>query len=122
MEYRFEERLPTSFDARVTDLENVSSVATGRVIDISRSGICVAQSLQFRPGNIVKLEIAESVLFGHVVYCNNDGSLFQTGIEITRVLLAENHPSQRLQAALIESMPATPGLRSSAADPVGKRP
>jgi hypothetical protein len=61
-------------------------------------------------GDLVELELADSTLYGHVVYSHPDNSSFRTGIEASRVLLGATNLSGILQRVLMEAVPETPGL------------
>ncbi len=113
MNSRIHERFPANFGARVTPLKNRKNSASGSVADISESGVCIALPLQLVPGDIVQLDMADCVLFGHIVYSNPEGPLFRTGIEVEQVLLGGTGLSQILYQMLIETMPNTPGLQRS---------
>ena len=115
MDTRLHERFPANFNATVTPLRNRSNGASGDVADISESGICIALPLEFTPGEIVQLDIADCVLFGHIIYCHAAGAVFRTGIEVEQVLLGGTNLSQILHETLLETMPGTPGLQPSGA-------
>jgi hypothetical protein len=104
MDGRIEGRFPVKFDVTITDLERRVPAACppipGHVVDISGNGICLILPVEFAAGHILRLEVAGSSLFGHVVYSNAHGTEFHTGIEITRVLFGENDLSKLLQAVL----------------------
>jgi len=115
MDQRFSQRHLATFDAKVTNLENPEHIASGRVVDISQEGIRLLLPIAFAPGAVVRIDIQSSVLFGHVVYCEPEGQLSRTGVEVARVLLGSEDLSQLLQAVLVEAMPNTPGVLSSSA-------
>ena len=113
MDSRLFKRYPVDLDVTVIDIVAQARVATGRIVDISESGVCASLSSRVEAGAIVEVEIGDSVLFGHVAYCNGDQS-FRTGIEVVRVLIGESEIAQLLNAILAENMPATPGLKVDA--------
>jgi hypothetical protein len=76
-----------------------------RVDDISKAGVCVVLPRQLAPGDLVELHMADSLLFGHVIFCNPQSGEFRTGIEIERVLLGETDPSLVLQSLLATESP-----------------
>lgn len=115
MNSRIHERFPVNFAAKVTPLRNRENAASGHVEDISESGICVTLPLQLAPGDIVQLDVADCVLFGHVIYSNSGSPGFRTGIEVEQVLLGGTSLSQILHQTLMETMPDTPGLQPSGA-------
>jgi hypothetical protein len=113
MHRRFEDRLSTEFDIVVTDLSCESRSGAGQVCDISKSGICATLPVDLAPGSAVRLEIADSTLFGHVVYSNPDGPRFRVGMEVVRVLLGGTDHSRLLQSTLQEEIPDLPGVDGS---------
>lgn len=84
--------------------------AFGTVSDISKAGLSVMIPTPMAPGDLVELEMADSVLAGHVIYSTPDTTLFRTGIEIDRIRLGSSDLSNLLQRTLNEAMPGTPGL------------
>ena len=113
MDRRFYGRFLTSLEVQVTSLSNPASSASGRVSDVSISGIRVELSHQLAPGEIVRLDLADSSLFGHVRYSNPPGPPFLSGIEVERVLLGTSDSAQLLQKTLNQEMPGMPGLDPS---------
>jgi len=109
MDRRYDERYPARLEVILTDLAKRNSAA-GFVTDISESGVCVVTSLDLPAGAVVKLEMADSVLFGHAVYSNAERESFRAGIEIARVLLGGTDASHLLHSVLMEAMPSTPGV------------
>lgn len=111
MDCRLDARFPAHFEATVTDLEHSRAVISGEIADISGAGIGVMLPVELMPGNTIKMEIAGSVLFGHVVYSNAVGAQFRTGIEIVRVLFGENDISRLLHTVLEQQMPGLVSAR-----------
>lgn len=109
MDRRIDERFPTNLDVTVTDISAPEHCAAGQIVDISRSGVCANLSLRFAAGAVVKAQLADCVLFGHVIY-SNEGPWFRTGIEVVRVLMGESDLSRLLNGILAETMPAIPGV------------
>jgi hypothetical protein len=110
MERRSTERFQVQFEARVTAVFDRERSALARVLDISNSGVSVGLPLQLAPGEMVEIEIADSTLYGHVIYSQPDDSLFRTGIEAIRVVLGPTDLSNLLQRILMEATPGIPGL------------
>jgi PilZ domain len=113
MQRRLHDRAPADFEVRVTAVKNRECSGSGRVADISKSGVCVFSPVPFGLGDAVQLDMANSTLFGHVAYCNPEGALFRTGVEIVQVLLGGTDLSKLLQTTLEEMMPGTPGVQPS---------
>ncbi len=107
MERRTEERYEVRFETKVTAR---GQSVSGRVSNISESGISVGLPFQLSPGDAVELEMADSTVYGHVVYSNKESDYFRTGIHASRVALGETSLSSLLQRVLIETLPLTPGL------------
>ncbi|HEY1759261.1 MAG TPA: PilZ domain-containing protein [Bryobacteraceae bacterium] len=80
MERRAHERHKVGFETKITVLDDLGHSAFGRASDISRSGISVVLPLQLKAGDLVELELADSFLYGHVVYSSPYTALFRTGI------------------------------------------
>jgi len=115
MERRADERYQVQFEARVTAATDPSHSGVGRVSDISNSGISVGLPFQLAAGETVEIEIADSTLYGHVIYSQPENSLFRTGIEAIRVVLGPTGLSSLLQRVLMETMPEIPGLEPTEA-------
>jgi len=113
MERRADERFKVQFETRVTVLGDQRHSALGRVTDISNSGISVDLPFQLEAGDLVELEMADSTLYGQVVYSHKESSLFRTGIEASRVLLGGTELSSILQRVLMDALPEMPGLETS---------
>ena len=109
MDRRLEERYQTNLAAIVTDIAAPDRVASGRIVNVSQSGICASLSMQLAVGATVKVQIHDCKLFGHIIYCDEEPA-FQTGIEIVRVLIGESDLSRLVRAILTEAMPNTPGV------------
>jgi hypothetical protein len=110
MDRRFDGRYQANLEVTVTDIAAQDWVALGRIVDISENGVCADLSLGLGVGAIVKVQMGDCVLFGHVTYCT-EGPTFRTGIEVVRVLIGQSELSRVVQAILAEAMPATPGLK-----------
>lgn len=111
MDERLHQRSAVTFEAKVTELMRRAHSGRGTIRDFSKSGICVDLPFQLAPGDVVQLDLADSSLFGHVVYSQADDSMFRTGIEIQQVLLGGTDLSHLLREVLNAVMPGTPGLR-----------
>jgi hypothetical protein len=115
MDRRIDSRYPASLQVTVTDIAAPDRVASGLLVDISESGVCATLSLALAESAIVKAQVGDCVLFGHVTYCDVSNSheeqSFRTGIEVVRVLIGESDLARLMKAILAETMPATPGVR-----------
>jgi hypothetical protein len=110
MERRAHERYKVQFEVKVTVLDEQAHSAFGYLADISSSGISVVLPFRLTAGDLVELELADSTLYGHVVYCHPDNSSFRTGIEASRVMLGATELSGILQRVLMEALVSLPGL------------
>jgi len=106
MDRRLAERHPAHFHAIVTPVARRDQPMRGLVHDISTGGICAILPLQLAPGDQVQLEMADSLLFGHIIFCNQESGEFRTGIEVERVLLGNTDLSNVLQTVLATHLPA----------------
>jgi hypothetical protein len=114
MERRAHERYEVQFETRVTVLGNDQGhSAFGHISDISATGLSVNLPFQLAAGDMVELELADSTLYGQVVYSNPDYSSFRTGIEASRVMLGSTNLASILQRILMEQMPSIQGLQTA---------
>ena len=106
---RFDTRYPADFEVWVTDMQNLGHSACGTMQDISNSGVSVITPLQLNPGDIVRMDVGDSVLFGYVTHCGavlgSSNAGWRCGIEIQRVLMGESALSNLLEQTLREQMP-----------------
>ena len=79
---------------------------TGRVHDISESGVGISVPFRLAPGSIVRLILHDSVLHGFVSHSTPDGDTFRIGIEVIQVLIGESDLSHLLKATLADTAPA----------------
>jgi hypothetical protein len=106
---RSHQRYQVQYEAKVTKRGQRESV-TGRVLDISQSGLSVDLPMQMATGDPVQLEMADSVITGRVVHASAADAGFRTGIEVIKVTLGATDLSYLLQRTLLDVLPATPGL------------
>ncbi len=112
MDRRLDERYHTNLAVTVTDIAFPDRVACGRIINFSESGACAHLSMRLAPGAIVKVQIDDCALFGHVTYSDEEPA-FRTGIEIVRVLIGESDLARLLNTLLAQIIPAVPGVMAS---------
>jgi len=106
MDRWLDRRYLVNLKVTVTDVTAQGRVASGRIVDISRSSIGAELSLHFTVGATVKVQIGDCALFGHVTYCT-EGQSFRTGIEVVRTLMSEADRF-RFNTILSETNPTTP--------------
>lgn len=109
MDRRLDERYQTNFAATVIDIAEPDRIASGQIVNISQTGICANLSMRLAPGAIVRVQIGDCSLFGHVAYGDEEPA-FRTGIEVVRVLIGDSDLSRLVRAVLAETMPSTPGV------------
>jgi hypothetical protein len=102
---RLHNRALSDLDVEVIRLAKQEQIVAGRLEDISEAGICVILPYELAPEELVRLEAADSTVFGHVVYCTWTRNAFRTGIELERVLLGATDLAELLRSALQETMP-----------------
>jgi hypothetical protein len=103
---RLHSRALADLDAQVIRLTKHQQSVAGTVADISKAGVCLILPCELRPGELVRLEVADSRLFGYVAYSTWKRQAFRTGVEVERVLLGGSDLAQLLQSALQDTMPA----------------
>jgi PilZ domain len=107
MDRRLDRRYSTNLEVTVTDIAAQDRVASGRIVDISQSGVCTELALGFAAGSIVKVQTGDCALFGRVTYCT-EGRSFRTGIEVVRKIVGASDLARLLNAIFSQAMPATP--------------
>jgi hypothetical protein len=127
---RVYDRVPVAFQVCVTVVTNPELSATGEAQDISKSGLGVFLPIPFPEGSLVRVEIADSVLYGFVAHSeewpvmskpsfarnkvwsesSTDGDAhterrFHIGIDVVEVAMGSSGLSQLLKATLDETLP-----------------
>ena len=127
---RVHDRVSVAFQVCVTVVTNPELTATGEAQDISRSGLGVFLPIQLPQGGLVRVDIADSVLYGFVAHSEEWPILskpsfarnklwsesisdthtpperrFHTGIEIVEVAMGTSGLSQLLKTTLEEALP-----------------
>ena len=105
MDRRLHTRSITDLDVQVTRLRKQEQSFSGTLADISDAGLCLILPCELWPEELVKLTVADSTLFGHVVYATWMRNAFRTGVELERVLLGGTDLDDLLRAALQGTMP-----------------
>jgi hypothetical protein len=59
MDRRIDSRYPASLEVTVTDIASPDRVASGLIVDISQSGVCVTLSMAMATGAIVKAQVGD---------------------------------------------------------------
>jgi hypothetical protein len=106
---RVDTRYPVDCEVWLTDLQHTGSAACGVIRDISESGLCVVTPLEFAPGDSVRMDLADSALYGFVTYSQPENAAgerhWRSGIEVQRVLVGESDLATLLKRILAEQMP-----------------
>jgi len=127
---RVHARIPVAFQVCVTVVANPELSATGEVQDISKSGLGAFLPITLPEGSLVRLDIADSVLYGFVghseewpvfsrpsfarnkLWSESDAPAetslerrFHTGIDLVEVAMGTSGLSQLLKTTLEEALP-----------------
>ena len=105
MDRRLHERHLTDVQIRVTAVSSDEISGSGDAFDVSEFGIGVHLPLQFAPGTTVRMNIADSMLFGVIADSMPERSFFRTGIEVWQVLLGSSDLAALLKSTLNQAMP-----------------
>jgi hypothetical protein len=102
---RLHNRALADLDVEVIRLKRQEQSVAGRLEDISEAGVSLVLPCELVPDELVRLEAADSTLFGHVVYSTWKRNAFRTGVELERVLLGGTDLADLLRSALQDTMP-----------------
>ena len=97
---RLHSRSIADLEVQLTRLGKQEQRFSGTLADISDAGLCLILPCELWPEELVKLEVADSTLFGHVVYSTWKRNAFRTGVELERVLFGETDLANLLRTAL----------------------
>jgi hypothetical protein len=86
MDRRYNQRIAAELPVRLTVLDS-GEETSGKLLDISESGVGLLFRTASDPGRMVKLELLGLVFYGHVAYSNPEGGEFRTGIDVEPALL-----------------------------------
>jgi hypothetical protein len=127
---RVHDRIAVAFQVSVTVVTNPELTATGEAQDISRSGLGVFLPIPLPAGSLVRVDIADSVLYGFIAHSeewpilskpsfarnkvwsetitegdNPPERRYHTGIDIVEVAMGTSGLSQLLKTTLEETLP-----------------
>src|SRR5690349_20689432 len=102
---RLHSRALADLEVQVIRLKKREQYVPGRIHDVSETGLCLILPCELRAAELVKLEAADSTLFGHVIYSKWKRNAFRTGIEVERVLLGGTDLADLLRSVLRDTMP-----------------
>lgn len=81
-----------------------------RITDFSQPVIRVELPFETAAGDAVELELADSTVYGTVIYSRETKPSFETGIQVARIVSGDSALAALLQRVLVEQMPPLPGL------------
>jgi hypothetical protein len=111
MDSRQEPRLEIDQEISLTLLGAAETAIPARIVNVSGKGIGLESSRPLPPGSALKIELADTLLLGEVVYCRERGARYQVGIALEQALY-----NTRGLAALAERLlGGTSGQRTHAA-------
>ena len=102
MNQRLYERFQIQLDAKVMDITNEGQSDGGRLVDVSRGGMCVELAHPVELGNVVRVDCSEGSFFGQVMHATRNGSGFRIGIDVFNVLLGRSDLSRLIERALAQ--------------------
>jgi hypothetical protein len=102
---RLHNRALADLDVEVIRLRKQGQSVPGRIEDISESGVCLVLPCELLPEELLKLQAADSTLFGHVVYSTWKRNAFRTGVEVERVLVGGTDLAELLRSVLQDTLP-----------------
>jgi len=105
---RLHNRALADLDVQVTRLKKQEQRVRGRIEDVSDTGVCIILPCELHPDEMVKLEAADSTLYGYVVHSAWTRNAYRTGVEVERVLLGGTDLAQLLRSVLEATLPEVP--------------
>jgi hypothetical protein len=86
MESREEPRFETHQEITVTLLGDRETSFPGKIVNLSVKGLCLQTNYALSPGAALKIEMADTLVLGEVVYCRRSGTDFHLGISLEQAL------------------------------------
>src|SRR5690349_22520637 len=86
MDSRQEPRFEIDQEIVVTMLGDSELIVSAKVINLSGRGMGLEADRPLGPGNALKIELADTLLLGEVIYCRQQGSRYQVGISLDQAL------------------------------------
>lgn len=100
MERRFNQRITAALPVLLTLLDSEQE-ASGKLLNISESGVGVLLRTAAEPGALVKLEILGIIFYGHVAHSRPEGAGFRTGIFVEPALLDSSNIVELVNSYLV---------------------
>lgn len=107
---RHHQRYPAYFNVTLTDLAEPEPPVTGFIANVSQQGVSLITPIALNTGHAVKLNIADTVLFGKVVHSSPEGDYFRTGVTVQLPVSGAGF-SELLRTMLIEPLPVDPAAQ-----------
>ena len=105
MDRRLHNRALADLDVEVIRFRKQDQFVSGRVEDVSESGVCLILPCELVQDELVRLEAADCTMYGHVIYSTWQRNAFRTGVEVERVLLGNTDLAELLRKTLEDTMP-----------------
>ena len=86
MESRQERRFEMDQEITVTLLGDREATFPGKIVNLFWNGMCLETSYALSPGAALKIELADTLVLGEVVYCRPQGPQFHLGISLEQAL------------------------------------
>ena len=86
MESRQEPRFEIDQEITVTLLGDTEEVIPAKVVNVSAKGMGLESSRPVDAGAALKIELADTLLLGEVIYCRGQGAGYQIGIALEQAL------------------------------------
>src|SRR5690348_10609843 len=86
MESRQEARFEVDQEVTVTLLGDVETTVAGKIVNVSGTGLCVRSNEAISPGTPLKIELADTLVLGEVIYCRPQEEFYCSGISLGQAL------------------------------------
>lgn len=96
-------RYPTNLEVTVIEFARPAASSSGIITDISEGGVRIQLEQYIAPGALIRLDLVDSMFWGHVVHARAEPGGYSMGIEVEKVLMGGSDISRLLQRVLEES-------------------
>jgi PilZ domain len=100
MERRYNQRITGDLPVLLTLLDSEQEMS-GKLLDLSESGVGVQLRTEAEPGAMVKMEILGIIFYGYVAHSKREGTGFRTGIFVEPALLDSSNIVELVNSFLI---------------------
>lgn len=111
---RHSARQPACFNVTLADLAEREPPVTAFISNVSQRGVCIVLPIALNIGQDVRMQIAQTALFGMVVYSTAEGDFFRTGISVQLPVAGTTGVSELLRTMLTPVDPVVPERTSKA--------